>query len=43
MKEIGGAKMILGMAISRDLKEKKFWLNQRSYIEKILSRFNMEN
>ncbi|URE44176.1 Retrotransposon protein [Musa troglodytarum] len=34
MKDIGPAKQILGMQISRDRKNKKIWLSQKKYIEK---------
>ena len=41
MKDLGPAKQILGMKISRDRKNKKLWLSQERYIEKLLERFNM--
>jgi hypothetical protein len=41
MKDLGSAKQILGMKISRDRKNGKLWLSQESYIEKLLDRFNM--
>jgi hypothetical protein len=41
MKDLGSAKQILGMKISRDRKNGKLWLSQESYIEKALDRFNM--
>lgn len=41
MKDLGEAKQILGMRISRDRKAKKLWLSQEMYIEKILERFRM--
>ena len=41
MKDLGSTKQILGMKISRDRKNKKLWLSQESYIEKVLERFNM--
>ena len=41
MKDLGSAKQILGMKISRDRKHRKLWLSQESYIEKVLERFNM--
>jgi hypothetical protein len=41
MKDLGLAKQILGMKISRDRKKEKLWLSQESYIEKVLDRFNM--
>ncbi|GKE76390.1 hypothetical protein Tco_1542510, partial [Tanacetum coccineum] len=34
--DLGEAKQILGMRISQDMKEKKLWLSQEMYIEKIL-------
>ena len=41
MKDLGSVKQILGMKISRDRKNRKPWLSQESYIEKVLKRFNM--
>ena len=41
MKDLGSAKHILDMKISRDKKNRKLWLFQESYIEKVLERFNM--
>ena len=41
MKDLGAAKQILGMRILRDRKNKKLWLSQEKYIEKVLERFNM--
>jgi hypothetical protein len=41
MKDLGPAKQILGMKISRDRKKGKLWLLQESYIKKVLDRFNM--
>ena len=41
MKYLGSMKQILGMKISRDMKNRKLWLSQESYIEKVLERFNM--
>ena len=43
MKDLGPAKQILGMRISRDRKNKKLWISQEKYIEKVLKRFNMNN
>ena len=43
MKDLGSAKHILGMKISHDRKNRKLWLSQESYIEKVLERFNMSN
>ncbi|KAL6211830.1 hypothetical protein ACLB2K_017053 [Fragaria x ananassa] len=42
MKDLGPAKRILGMKISRDQGNKKLWLSQKKYIEKVLERFQME-
>ncbi|CAM8972008.1 unnamed protein product [Rhodiola kirilowii] len=42
MKDLGQAKQILGMHISRDRKNGKLWLSQEEYVEKILKRFKME-
>ena len=41
MKDLGPAKQILGIRITRDRKCKKLWLSQEKYIEKVLQRFNM--
>ncbi|GKV38176.1 hypothetical protein SLEP1_g46114 [Rubroshorea leprosula] len=41
MKDLGPANQILGMKIFRDRKNKKLWLSQEKYIEKVLDRFNM--
>lgn len=41
MKDLGEAKKILGIEISRDMKENRLFLSQRSYISKLLSRFSM--
>jgi hypothetical protein len=43
MKDIGATKFILGMEIKRDLAARKIWLNQVTYIETILKRFNMQD
>lgn len=43
MKDLGAAKKILGMEITRDRKSGKLYLSQRGYIEKVLRRFNMHN
>ncbi|KAH9313066.1 hypothetical protein KI387_028101, partial [Taxus chinensis] len=40
MKDLGAAKQILGMRISRDRKERKLTLSQEEYIKKVLERFN---
>lgn len=41
MKDLGVAKKILGMEITRDRRAGKLMLSQQSYIEKVLKRFNM--
>ncbi|KAJ8466528.1 hypothetical protein OPV22_029080 [Ensete ventricosum] len=43
MKDMGPAKQILGMQISRDRRKRKIWLSQEKYIEKVLDRFSMSN
>ena len=43
MKDLGAAKKILGMEILRDRKSGLLYLSQKSYVEKILRRFNMDN
>lgn len=43
MKDLGPTKQILRMKISMDRKNRKLWLSQEKYIEKVLSRFNMSN
>ena len=43
MKDLGDAKQILGMRITRDKEAGKLLLSQSDYIEKVLKRFNMEN
>jgi transposase InsO family protein len=43
MKDLGAAKKILGMEIYRDREKKKLFVSQKSYIQKILSRFGMSN
>ena len=43
MKDLGSAKRILGMEISRDKKASKLWFSQERYIERILEKFNMKN
>jgi hypothetical protein len=42
MKDMGVARKILGMEISRDRKEGKLWLSQENYVLKVLERFNMK-
>ena len=43
MKDLGVAKKILGMKITRDRKNRKLTLSQGEYIEKVLERFRMQN
>ncbi|KAF2317203.1 hypothetical protein GH714_016616 [Hevea brasiliensis] len=43
MKDLGSAKKILGMEITRDKSVRKLFLSQQAYIEKVLKRFNMNN
>ncbi|KAG9455261.1 hypothetical protein H6P81_008165 [Aristolochia fimbriata] len=41
MKDLGEAKQLLGMQITRDKKKKKLSLSQEGYVKKDLERFNM--
>ncbi|CAH9124988.1 unnamed protein product, partial [Cuscuta epithymum] len=41
MKDLGPAKQILGMRITRDRSKRLLWISQERYIEKVLERFNM--
>ena len=43
MNDLGAAKQILGMRITRKRKNRKLTLFQGEYIEKLLKRFNMHN
>ena len=43
MKDLGAAKQILGMRITRDKKNHKLTLSQGEYIEKMLGRFRMKH
>jgi hypothetical protein len=43
MKDLGAAKKIIGMIITRDKKNRKLTLSQGEYIEKVLERFRMQN
>ena len=43
MKDLGGAKKILGMEIHRDRASKRLWLSQHSYVEKVLKWFSMRD
>ena len=40
MKDLGSVKQILGMKICHDRKNRKLWLSQEIYIEKVLKRLN---
>jgi len=42
MKDLGEAKKILVMEITRDRGSSRLWLSQENYIFKVLERFNME-
>ena len=42
MKDLGPAKQILGIRITRDKASKKLHMSQKHYIEKVLERFNMD-
>ena len=41
MKDLGAAKQILGMRITRDRKNRKLTLSQGEYIDTVLQRFRM--
>jgi len=43
MKDLGAAKQILGMRITRDRKNHKLTLSQNEYIQKVLKIFNTHN
>ena len=43
MKDLGPAKQMLGMQITRDRKANKLWLSQEKYVEPVLKRFNMKD
>ena len=43
LKDLGVAKQIHGMRITRDMKNHKLTLSQGEYIEKVLERFRMQN
>ena len=43
MKDLGAAKKILGMEITRDRKSGLLFLSQHNYIKKVLHRFNMHD
>lgn len=42
MKHMGEAKKILGMEIKRDRKHNRLFLGHRSYLKKVLQRFDMQ-
>ncbi|GAA0152795.1 hypothetical protein LIER_37562 [Lithospermum erythrorhizon] len=42
MKDLGEAQKILGIEIVRDRNEKKLYLSQEKYVEKVLRRFGMD-
>ena len=43
MKDLGATKKILGMRITRDMKNRKLTLSQGEYTKKVLERFRMQN
>ena len=43
MKDLGAAKQILGMIITRDGKNRKLTLYKNEYIQNVLKIFNMQN
>ena len=43
MKDLGEASYILGIKLFRDRKQRIMGLSQAAYIEKVLSRFSMDN
>ena len=43
IKDLGAAKQILGMRITRDRKNRKLTLSQNEYIQNVLKIFNMQN
>ena len=43
MKDMGHAKQILGMRITRLRDERKIYLYKKKYIERVLERFNMKS
>jgi hypothetical protein len=43
MKDLGAAKKILGMRITRDKRNRKLTLSQGEYTKKVLERFRMQN
>ena len=43
MKDLGAAKRIIRMEIHMDRSARKLWLSQKSYVEKVLEKFDMSN
>ncbi|KAG9453307.1 hypothetical protein H6P81_006211 [Aristolochia fimbriata] len=43
MKDLGKAKKILGMEISRNRERGKLWLSQKQYLQKVLQRFGIHD
>lgn len=43
MKDLDGAKKILGMQTHRNKSARKLWLSQKSYVEKVISKFDISN
>jgi len=43
MKDLGEAKMVLGMEIERDRKSEKVCLTQNEYLKKVLQKFNIND
>jgi len=43
MKDLGSARQILGMDITWDRKNKKLWVSQEKYVERVLEKFSMKN
>ncbi|KAH9726277.1 Integrase catalytic domain-containing protein [Citrus sinensis] len=43
MKDLGDAQRILGMEIHRDKKNQSVWLTQKSYLKRVLERFDMDD
>lgn len=42
MKDLGSAKQILGIKITRDRAKRLVWLSQEKYVEKVTERFNID-
>lgn len=43
MKDLGITKKILGTEIHRDMSARKLWVSQKSYVKKVLDKFDMSN